>query len=65
MVISRALLNWYIIDPIFYSSQRPGDISDERCCLSLYTSRVYLLTSLFPDRDLVQGQNSVHYLLWI
>ena len=24
----RALLNWYSIDPMFYSSQRPGDITD-------------------------------------
>ncbi len=53
----RARLNWYTIDPIFYSSQRPGDISDDDMS-SLYTSRVFI-NELFPERDLVQGQNSV------
>ncbi len=53
----RARLNWYTIDPIFYSSQRPGDISDDDMS-NLYTSRVFI-NELFPERDLVQGQNSV------
>ncbi len=53
----RALLNWYTIDPIFYSSQRPGEISDNDVS-SLYSSRVFI-NELFPDRDLVQGQTSV------
>ncbi|WP_111307682.1 cell surface protein SprA [Confluentibacter sediminis] len=53
----RAMLNWYTIDPIFYTGQRPDDISDEDMS-SLYTSRVFI-NELFPDRDLVQGQNSV------
>ncbi len=57
----RALLNWYIIDPIFYSSRRPGDVSDNDLS-SLYTSRVFI-DELFPDRDLVQGQNSVQNTL--
>ncbi|GAA4938254.1 cell surface protein SprA [Algibacter agarivorans] len=57
----RALLNWYSIDPIFYSSQRPGEISDDDVS-SLYTSRVFI-NELFPDRDLVQGQNSVLFTL--
>ena len=57
----RALLNWYSIDPIFYSSQRPSGISDEDMS-SLYTSRVFI-NELFPDRDLVQGQNSVLFTL--
>lgn len=51
------MLNWYSIDPIFYSSQRPNGISDNDLS-SLYTSRVFI-NELFPDRDLVQGQNSV------
>lgn len=53
----RALLNWYNIDPIFYSSQRPSEISDDDVS-SLFTSRVFI-NELFPDRDLVQGQVSV------
>ncbi|GAA4894605.1 cell surface protein SprA [Flaviramulus aquimarinus] len=57
----RALLNWYSIDPIFYSTQRPDEISDEDLS-SLYTSRVFI-NELFPERDLVQGQNSVLFTL--
>jgi cell surface protein SprA len=53
----RAMLNWYNIDPIFYSSQRPGDVSDEDIS-NLYTSRVFI-DELFPNRDLVQGQTTV------
>ncbi|MCF7559258.1 cell surface protein SprA [Sabulilitoribacter multivorans] len=57
----RALLNWYSIDPIFYSSQRPSGITDNDVS-NLYTSRVFI-NELFPDRDLVQGQNSVLFTL--
>src|SRR5690606_19955766 len=53
----RAMLNWYNIDPVFYTSQRPDAISDDDLS-SLYTSRD-VMNELFPDRDLVQGQNSV------
>ncbi|MGA1226031.1 MAG: cell surface protein SprA [Tamlana sp.] len=57
----RAMLNWYSIDPIFYSSQRPNGITDNDVS-SLYTSRVFI-NELFPDRQLVQGQNSVLFTL--
>ncbi len=57
----RALLNWYTIDPIFYSNQRPDEISDDDVS-GLYTSRVFI-NELFPDQDLVQGQNSVIFTL--
>ena len=57
----RGLLNWYTIDPIFYSSQRPTEISDDDVS-NLYTSRVFI-NELFPERDLVQGQNSVLFTL--
>lgn len=50
----RAKLNWYTIDPIFYSSQRPGGISDQD--LSQYYSRRILINELFPNTDLVPGQ---------
>ncbi|WP_236778422.1 cell surface protein SprA [Pseudalgibacter alginicilyticus] len=53
----RAMLNWYNIDPIFYSSQRPDGITDDDIS-SLYTSRVFI-NELFPNRDLVQGEQSV------
>lgn len=53
----RAMLNWYSIDPIFYTSQRPNGVTDSDLS-SLYTSRVFI-KELFPERDLVQGQNSV------
>jgi cell surface protein SprA len=57
----RAMLNWYSIDPVFYTSERPSDISDDDMS-SLYTSRVFI-SELFPELDLVQGQTSVIYTL--
>ncbi len=57
----RALLNWYTIDPIFYSARRPDDVSDDDVS-DLFTSRVFI-NELFPERDLVQGQNSVIFTL--
>ncbi|OIQ29421.1 MAG: cell surface protein SprA [Bacteroidetes bacterium MedPE-SWsnd-G2] len=53
----RALLNWYTIDPIFYSSQRPSGISDEDLS-NLYSRRVFI-DEIFPQIDLVQGQSTV------
>ena len=57
----RALLNWYTIDPIFYSSQRPSGISDDDVS-DLYTSRIFI-NELFPDQDIAQGQTTVLYSL--
>ncbi len=57
----RALLNWYTIDPIFYSARRPDEITDDDVS-DLFTSRVFI-NELFPERDLVQGQNSVIFTL--
>ena len=53
----RAFLNWYTIDPIFYSSQRPSGISEEDLS-NLYTRRVFI-DEVFPERDIVQGQTTV------
>ncbi|WP_411894293.1 cell surface protein SprA [Winogradskyella sp. A2] len=53
----RAFLNWYTIDPIFYSSQRPGGITDDDVS-NLYTRRVFI-DEIFPEVDIVQGQTSV------
>ena len=54
---NRALLNWYTVDPIFYSAQRPGDITDDDVS-NLYTRRIFI-DELFPEIDLVTGQYTV------
>lgn len=53
----RAFLNWYSIDPIFYSNQRPSGITDEDVS-NLYTRRVFI-DEIFPEIDVVQGQSTV------
>lgn len=53
----RAFLNWYTIDPIFYSSQRPSGISDEDVS-NLYSRRVFI-DEVFPQVDIVQGQSTI------
>ncbi|WP_242134364.1 T9SS outer membrane translocon Sov/SprA [Aestuariivivens marinum] len=58
---NRAMLNWYSVDPIFYSSQRPDDVSDDDLS-DIYTSRVFI-EELFPNRDIVPGQNSAIFTL--
>src|SRR5690606_4244857 len=57
----RAMLNWYTIDPIFFSGQRPGSMTDEDVS-GPYTSRVFI-NELFPDQDIAQGQATVMYPL--
>ncbi|MGK0322269.1 MAG: cell surface protein SprA, partial [Psychroserpens sp.] len=54
---NRALLNWYTIDPIFYSNQRPGEITDDDVS-DLYTRRVFI-DEVFPQLDIAQGQGTV------
>ncbi len=53
----RALMNWYTIDPIFYSNQRPGEINDDDVS-NLYTRRIFI-DEIFPEIDIAQGQNTV------
>ncbi len=53
----RALLNWYQLDPIFFSNQRPGSISDQDVS-GVFTSRVFI-NELFPEQDIAQGDNTV------
>ncbi|MDP5081764.1 MAG: cell surface protein SprA, partial [Winogradskyella sp.] len=53
----RAFLNWYTIDPIFYSNQRPTGITDDDVS-NVYTRRVFI-DEIFPQVDIVQGQTSV------
>ncbi|GGE24293.1 T9SS outer membrane translocon Sov/SprA [Psychroflexus planctonicus] len=50
----RAKLNWYTIDPIFYSTQRPANMTDDD--LSFWYSRRILINEIFPNRDIVPGQ---------
>jgi cell surface protein SprA len=53
----RALMNWYTIDQIFYSSNRPGGITDDDVS-GFYNSRVFI-NELFPQQDVAQGQTTV------
>jgi len=53
----RAHLNWYSVDPIFYSGQRPGGITDDDVS-DLYARRIFI-DELFPQVDIVTGQYSV------
>jgi cell surface protein SprA len=53
----RAWLNWYTIDPIFYSAQRPGEINDDDVS-NLYTRRVFI-DEIFPQIDIAQGQTTI------
>ena len=50
----RAMLHWYSIDPIFYSTLRPNVLTDED--VSPWHSRRILINEIFPNRDLVPGQ---------
>ncbi|MDD2985662.1 cell surface protein SprA [Flavobacterium sp.] len=53
----RAKLSWYTIDPIFYTSQRPGGVSPQDMALNK-TRRVYI-NDIFPVTDIAQGQLQV------
>ena len=53
----RAFLNWYTVDPIFYSNQRPSSITDDDVS-DLYTRRIFF-DEIFPQIDIVQGQTTV------
>jgi cell surface protein SprA len=52
----RARLNWYSIDPIFYT-QRPGGLSDED--FSFNSTRRIFNRELYPNTDIAQGQSQV------
>ncbi|QQX77904.1 MULTISPECIES: cell surface protein SprA [Aequorivita] len=58
---NRAKLAWYTIDPIFYSSQRPGGINDED--LSSPFARRVFRDEIFPNQDIVQGQTQALFTL--
>ncbi len=53
----RAKLSWYTVDPIFYTSQRPGALTDADMSFNK-TRRIYL-DELFPLTDVPDGQPTV------
>ncbi len=57
----RALLNWYTIDPVFYSSQRPDGINESDLS-SPFTRRIFR-DEIFPDQDIIQGQTQALFSL--
>ncbi len=57
----RAFMNWYTIDPIFYSSARPDGITDEDLS-SPFTRRVFI-DEIFPQQDIIQGQTQAIFTL--
>ena len=57
----RARLAWYTIDPVFYSNQRPSEISNND--LSEDEVRRVFINEIFPQQDLVQGQTAVQYTM--
>ena len=57
----RAKLSWYTIDPIFYTNQRPAEISDDDVSTNP-TRRIYI-DEVFPQTDVAQGQTQVQTTL--
>ncbi|MGB3590680.1 MAG: cell surface protein SprA, partial [Nonlabens sp.] len=54
---TRAKMAWYTIDPIFYGSQRPGEITDQD--VSDPRTRRVFIDEIFPFTDVQQGQQQV------
>lgn len=53
----RAKLAWYMIDPIFFTSQRPEGVTDAD--LAMNKTRRILIEELFPVTDVPPGQTAV------
>jgi cell surface protein SprA len=53
----RSKLSWYTIDPLFFTSQRPGDMTDAD--FSLNKTRRVFIDELFPVTDVIQGETRV------
>ena len=54
---NRAKMSWYTIDPIFYSSQRPGGVTVDD--ISSNDTRRIFIDEIFPQQDIAQGQTLV------
>ncbi|MFJ1262731.1 cell surface protein SprA [Capnocytophaga canis] len=57
----RAKLAWYTIDPIFYSSQKPSDVSGDE--ISKNSTRRIYLEEIFPEQQVAQGESLVQTTL--
>ncbi|MFK8273469.1 T9SS outer membrane translocon Sov/SprA [Capnocytophaga canimorsus] len=57
----RAKLAWYTIDPIFYTTQKPSDISSNE--ISKNSTRRIYIEELFPEQQVAQGQSLVQTTL--
>lgn len=55
--LGRAKMAWYTIDPIFYTNQRPSEISDSD--ISTNATRRIFIDEVFPQVDIAQGQTTV------
>lgn len=53
----RAKLAWYTIDPIFYSAQKPSDVSLDE--ISKNSTRRIYIEEIFPEQQVAQGQSLV------
>ncbi|MDO5104255.1 cell surface protein SprA [Capnocytophaga sp.] len=53
----RAKMAWYTIDPIFYSPQKPSDVSGDE--ISKNSTRRIYIEELFPEQQVAQGQTLV------
>ncbi|MGB5554493.1 MAG: cell surface protein SprA, partial [Flavobacteriaceae bacterium] len=53
----RAKMAWYTIDPIFYTNQRPSQISDSD--ISTNATRRIFIDEVYPQVDIAQGQTTV------
>lgn len=57
----RSKIAWYSIDPIFYTSQRPSDVTTEE--LSKNSRRRIYVDEIFPQADVAQGESLVQTTL--
>ncbi|SHI89265.1 protein involved in gliding motility SprA [Mesonia phycicola] len=57
----RAHLNWYTVDPVFYTDSRPSGVSDDD--MSTYATRRVYIDEIYPNTDVVEGQAQVIYTL--
>ena len=57
----RAKMAWYSIDPIFYTNQRPSDVTDSD--VSKNETRRVFIDEVFPEVDQAQGQTRVQTTL--
>ena len=57
----RAKMAWYTIDPIFFTNQRPTQISDND--ISTNATRRIFIDEVFPKVEIAQGQTTIQNTL--